>query len=167
LYLAVKEEEPQRAEEVYRLLQWNGGNQSGIAVSCIDPRGFVHPDQFSWHISFGNIRERSFQAIWTDTSQEVVRRYKNRRESLKGRCRYCNYLEVCNGNLRVRAERYFGDFYGPDPACYLTDAEIGIRPGTPEAEEALRWRVPVQDGQQQRPGPKAGGPGSFPLRCND
>jgi hypothetical protein len=53
-------------------------------------------------------------------------------------------LGVCNGNLRVRAERYFEDFLAPDPACYLTDEEIGIEPGTAAAAEADKWLVPVQ-----------------------
>jgi hypothetical protein len=69
---------------------------------------------------------------------------KDRKPHLKGRCRVCKWLDVCNGNLRVRAERYFADFLAPDPACYLTDAEIGVAPGTPAAEEAARWPVPVQ-----------------------
>ena len=27
--------------------------------------------------------------------------------------------------MRVRAEEVFGDLWMPDPACYLTDKEIG------------------------------------------
>ncbi len=144
LYMQVRREEPQRAEEVYRLLSWNGGNQSGVAVASVSPQGFVHADAFSWHYSFGNVRERPFSAIWTDISEPRLAVLKDRRRALKGRCRSCRYLDICNGNLRVRAERYFGDFLAPDPACYLTDEEIGLTPGTPEAEEAARWPVPVQ-----------------------
>ncbi len=144
LYMRVQREEPQRAEEVYRLLSWNGGNQSGVAVASVSPQGFVHADAFSWHYSFGSVRERPFSAIWTDISEPRLAVLKERRRALKGRCRSCRYLDICNGNLRVRAERYFGDFLAPDPACYLTDEEIGLTPGTPEAEEATRWPVPVQ-----------------------
>lgn len=144
LYLKVLEEQPQRADEVYRLLSWNGGNQSGIAIGCVDPQGNVHADQFSWHYSFGNVRQRPFSAIWMDTSEPRLAILKDRKTHLKGRCRSCRYLDICNGNLRVRAERYFGDFLAPDPSCYLTDEEIGIEPGTPEAAEAARWPVPVQ-----------------------
>lgn len=150
LYLRVEQEQPQRAQEVYRLLQWNGGNQSGIAVACVDPQGFVHADQFSWHYAFGNVRERPFSAIWTDTAEPRMAILKDRKGHLKGRCRFCPYLDICNGNLRVRAERYFGDFLAPDPACYLTDGEIGLRPGTPEAAEAAHWPVPVQKGAPAR-----------------
>jgi len=145
LYMRVQKEQPQRAEEVHQMLRWNGGNQSGIAVSSIDPLGHLHVDQFSWHHSLGDVRQRPFAEIWSDTSDPVMRVLKDRKPHLKGRCRVCKWLDVCNGNLRVRAERYFGDSLAPDPACYLTDEEIGVAPGTPAAEEAARWPVPVQE----------------------
>ncbi len=144
LDLTVQQEQPQRAEEVHQMLLWNGGNQSGIAVSSVDHEGYVHADQFSWHYSFGNVRERPFSDVWTDTSEPRMAILKDRKEHLKGRCRFCRYLDICNGNLRVRAESYFDDFLAPDPACYLTDEEIGIAPDSAAAEEAARWPVPVQ-----------------------
>ncbi len=145
LYWRVQEQQPHRAEEVQQMLLWNGGNQSGIAVACVDPQGNVHADQFSWHYSFGNVRERPFSAIWTDTSDARMSTLKDRQSHLKGRCRACRYLNICNGNLRVRAESYFHDFLAPDPACYLTDEEIGISPGSAAAREAALWPVPVQE----------------------
>jgi len=144
LYLRVKEREPQRAAEVLRMLQWNGGNQSGIAIGCVDPSGNVHVDQFSWGYSLGNVRERPFSVIWEDLSNPRLAILRNRRAYLKGRCPSCRFFDICNGNLRARAESYFGDFTAPDPACYFTDEEIGIRPGTPEADAAAEWPVPAQ-----------------------
>jgi site-specific DNA-methyltransferase (adenine-specific)/adenine-specific DNA-methyltransferase len=44
----------------------NGGNRSGIAFGEVDPLGYVHPDQFTQHHTFGNVRERKFGDIWTD-----------------------------------------------------------------------------------------------------
>jgi len=126
LYMRVQRDQPERADEVYRMLRWNGGNQSGIAIACIDNQGFVHPDQFSWHQNLGNVRERSFADIWTDTTNPLMAFLKNRKPHLTGRCASCKYLEICNGNLRVRAERYHGDIHAPDPACYLTDEEIAV-----------------------------------------
>jgi radical SAM protein with 4Fe4S-binding SPASM domain len=139
LYMTLLEEDPDRAEEVHQLLSWNGGNQSGIAIASIDPKGDVHPDQFSWNYSLGNVRERPFSEIWTDTSDPRMALLKDRKSSLKGRCHSCQYLNICNGNLRIRAERYFDDFMAPDPACYLTDEEIGL-----ETPGAKQWLVPVQ-----------------------
>jgi 12,18-didecarboxysiroheme deacetylase len=126
LYLRVKQTEPQRAAEVYQLLQWNGGNSSGVGIASIDSTGNVHADQFWQHYSFGNVRERDFAAIWEDTSDPLMRGLKNRKGMLKGRCARCRYLDICGGNLRVRAEAVYGDVWAEDPACYLTDAEIGI-----------------------------------------
>ena len=146
LYMKILEEDAQRAKDVHQMLLWNGGNQSGIAIAAVDPQGNVHADQFSWHYSFGNVRQRPFSAIWTDSSEPRMAVLRDRKAALKGRCRSCRYLDICNGNLRVRAERYFDDFLAPDPACYLTDEEIGLAPGTPEAAEAAKWPVPVQEG---------------------
>ena len=51
---------------------------------------------------------------------------KNKKQHVKGRCSQCKWLDVCAGNFRVRAEAMTGDLWAPDPACYLTDGEIGI-----------------------------------------
>lgn len=126
LYLVLREEQPNRAEEVYELLRWNGGNNSGIAIGNVDNLGNVHADQFWWHYSFGNVRERRFSEIWMDTSDPLMAGLKNRKPLLKGRCGACKYLDICNGNFRVRAEAVYGDVWAPDPACYLTDEETGI-----------------------------------------
>ncbi|MFQ6019256.1 MAG: radical SAM protein [Dehalococcoidia bacterium] len=126
LYLKVKQEQPERADEVYQMLKWNGGNQSGIAVADIDPRGNVHADQFWSTYTFGNVRQRPFSQIWTDISDPVMAVLKDRRGHIKGKCSVCPYFEICNGNLRVRAESYFGDMWAEDPACYLTDDELDI-----------------------------------------
>ena len=126
LYRTLRREQPERAGEVYRMLQWQGGNQSGIAIGDIDNVGNVHADQFSRHYSFGNVRERPFSQIWTDTSDPVMRVLKDRRGRIKGKCSVCPYFEICNGNLRVRAESYYNDPWAEDPACYLTAEELGI-----------------------------------------
>lgn len=126
LYLKLREGNPERAEEVLKLLKWNGGNNSGIAIGDVDNTGNVHADQFWWHHSFGNVRERKFSEIWLDTSDPLIAGLKNRKPLLKGRCGKCSHLDICNGNFRVRAEAVYGDVWAPDPACYLTDEEIGI-----------------------------------------
>jgi radical SAM protein with 4Fe4S-binding SPASM domain len=144
LYLHMLEDDPERAAEVLRLLRWNGGNQSGIAITSIDPLGEVHADQFSWNYSFGNVKERPFSEIWPDTSHPRMAILKDRKKDLKGRCHSCRFLDICNGNLRARAESYFGDFLAPDPACYLSDQEIGIYSSHPDSVLNTQWPVPVQ-----------------------
>lgn len=126
LYLRMKQDNPRRAEEIYQLLKWNGGNQSGIAIADVDSQGFVHADQFTQQYSFGNVLERKFGEIWSDSGHPILAALKNRKGHLKGRCAACAYLEICNGNLRARAASLTGDFWASDPGCYLTDEEIGI-----------------------------------------
>ena len=126
LYLTLASQDQQRALEVYRLLRRNGGNRSGIAISCIDNLGDVHPDQFSWHQSLGNVLQRSFSETWQDGSNSVLSVLRDRKPLLKGRCGACRFLEICNGNLRARAYAATGDWLASDPACYLTDSEIGL-----------------------------------------
>lgn len=125
-YLWLKKNLPSRAEEALDLLKLNGGNRSGMAIGAVDWYGNVHPDQFTQNYTLGNIRERSFGDIWTDTSHPIMAGLKNRRPLLKGRCAACRWLDICNGNFRARAEAVTGDFWESDPACYLTDEEIGL-----------------------------------------
>jgi len=126
LYLRLLRENPQRAEEALRLLRMNGGNSSGIGIGCVSWDGQIHADQFWRHYSFGNARERAFGEVWTDTSDPLMARLKDRKPYLKGRCAKCQWLDICNGNFRMRAEAVTGDVWEPDPACYLTDEEIGL-----------------------------------------
>lgn len=124
LYLRLMKEDKKRAEEVLELLKMNGGNGSGVAIGCIDERGNVHPDQFWRHLTLGNVRQRPFSEIWMDTENEQIGMLKDKKRFVKGRCAMCRWLDVCNGNLRVRAEAATGDVWAEDPQCYLTDDEI-------------------------------------------
>ncbi len=127
LYLTAKREGDEAlAERIWGLISMNGGNRSGIAFGEVDPEGNVHPDQFTQYYTFGNVKERSFGEIWTDESNPVLAGLKDRKTLLKGRCAKCRFLSVCNGNFRTRAEARTGDYWASDPACYLTDEEIGI-----------------------------------------
>lgn len=124
LYLRLLKEDPERAQEVLELLQMNEGNNSGRGIGCISWDGEVHADQFWRHYSFGNVRKRPFSEIWTDTSNQLMGQLKDKKQHVKGRCATCQWLNVCGGNFRVRAEAVSGDLWSPDPACYLTDEEI-------------------------------------------
>jgi len=55
-----------------------------------------------------------------------MRVLRDRRGHIKGRCSVCPYFEICNGNLRARAESYYGDPWAEDPSCYLSDESLGI-----------------------------------------
>ncbi len=129
VYMELLKEDPERAEEVLQLLEWNQGNSTGNGIGCVSWNGEVYADQFWRHFSFGNVRERPFSEIWTDTSREteeseLMFRLKDKRPFVTGRCAECRWLDICGGNFRVRSEAATGDLWGPDPACYLTDEEI-------------------------------------------
>jgi len=124
LFLRLLKENPPRAKEVLELLKMNKGNNSGIGIGCISWNGEVHPDQFWRHYSFGNVKDRPFSEIWTDTSDPLMKKLKEKKKHVKGRCADCRWLDVCAGNFKVRAEAVSDDVWAPDPACYLTDEEI-------------------------------------------
>jgi heme d1 biosynthesis radical SAM protein NirJ len=107
-----------------KLVQW-GGNSSGCNVANIDNLGVVHPDTMWWHYGLGNVKERSFGDIWTDTSDPIMAGLKRHPRQVGGRCGECRYFDICGGNTRVRALQLTGDPWAEDPACYLTDDEIG------------------------------------------
>jgi radical SAM protein with 4Fe4S-binding SPASM domain len=124
VYLRLLRENPQRAQEVLELLKMNAGNSSGRGIGCISWDGEVHADQFWRHYSFGNVRNKPFSEIWTDTSEPLMGKLKDKKKYIKGRCANCRWLDICAGNFRVRAEALSGDVWAPDPACYLSDEEI-------------------------------------------
>ncbi|MCL4757041.1 MAG: heme d1 biosynthesis radical SAM protein NirJ [Rhodocyclaceae bacterium] len=122
----VGERFPDRVEHIRaKLLQW-GGNASGVNVANIDNLGVVHPDTMWWHVSLGNVRERPFSEIWSDVSNPLMAGLKAHPRTLSGRCGACRHLLICNGSSRVRAQQITGDAWAEDPACYLSDEEIGV-----------------------------------------
>lgn len=112
-----------RSEEILKLITMNGGNRSGSAISSVDWNGNVYIDQFTRDIPLGNVRDNPFGEIWDGAGNDFLEMIRDRKRYLKGRCSTCRWLEQCNGNFRARAQST-GDFWAPDPACYLTDEEI-------------------------------------------
>jgi len=133
---------PEQAEHIgQKLVQW-GGNSSGVNIANIDNQGHVHPDTMWWNYDLGSVRQRPFSEIWQDTSDPVMAGLKQHPRPVAGRCGACRYLSICNGNTRVRALQLTGDPWAEDPACYLTDEEIGIDQKTLES-------LPVQTANEQ------------------
>ncbi len=124
LYLKLLQEDPAKAADVYKLLQMNGGNGSGISIGCVSWNGDVHPDQFWRTQTVGNVRQRPFSEIWTADDTPLLPDLRRRKELLDCRCQRCRFLDICNGNLRARSDFAGNGPWGDDPGCYLTDEEI-------------------------------------------
>jgi len=122
--MKLKQQDPQQAETAYELLRTNGGNSSGVGIGCVSWDGEVYPDQFWRSRPVGNVRQRKFSEIWSSSADGLLQQLRNRKQYLQGRCARCRFLDVCNGNLRARAEAAGNGIWGDDPACYLTDEEI-------------------------------------------
>lgn len=126
VWMRLQREDPKRAADVFELLQYNEGNSSGRGIGCISWDGKVHADQFWREHVFGNVLERPFSEIWDDAGIELLSKLKDKKAHVGGRCARCRHLHICGGNFRARAEAYYGDIWAEDPACYLTDEEIGL-----------------------------------------
>jgi len=124
VYLRLLRENPARAETCISLLRRSGGNASGSRIACIRWNGDVLPDQFWPQQVLGNVRRRPFSEIWRGGDSGLLADLHDRKQHLKGRCSRCRFMDVCNGNLRARAQAATGDIWGDDPACYLSDEEI-------------------------------------------
>lgn len=126
LYLRLRQENPARAEEVHSMLRWNGGgaNSSGIGIGNIDTQGNVHPDQFWQALTLGNVKQRPFSEIWTQSTDDTLLGLRNRLPRLEGKCAGCRFQDICGGGFRVRALQVHGQPWAEDPACYLSAQEV-------------------------------------------
>lgn len=116
------------AEKVAHLrshLEAWGGNSSGLGVGNIDPQGKVHPDTYWSDYTIGSVKDTAFSTLWTG-DDPMLATLRQRPRPLKGRCGACAFKAVCGGNTRIRALQVSGDPWAEDPACYLSDAEIGV-----------------------------------------
>jgi len=145
LFLRLARGNPQCAKTAYRWLQGCGAHVqgAGVGLAGIDSVGNVHPDAYWANYTLGNVRERPFPQIWEMSTDPLLRGLRDRLPLLQGRCGNCRWKQVCGGNLRVRAEEFFGDPWQADPACYLTNKEI-IK-GVTEQVETLEDDVLLEE----------------------
>jgi len=101
------------AEQVFH------GCAAGRGFVYIKANGDVWPCPFV-EVSAGNVRSRSFDAIWRHS--EVFVSLRNREDRLKGRCGRCKYRKMCGG-CRGRAMAYTGDYLAEDPSCFINPSD--------------------------------------------
>ncbi|QCO56318.1 heme d1 biosynthesis radical SAM protein NirJ [Pseudorhodobacter turbinis] len=134
---------PEQIAHLRTHLEAWGGNSSGLGVGNIDPQGKVHPDTYWSDYTVGSVKETPFSELWTG-DDHMLATLRQRPRPLKGRCGDCAFKAVCGGNTRIRALQVTGDPWAEDPACYLTNAEIGI-------EDASRLTVTPFRGKSHDP----------------
>lgn len=124
-----QENSPDLADARGLLASLHGGCSAGTRVANIDPRGNVYPCQFARLPEFlvGNIRDRPFSKLWSDSASPVLARFRDKQARFGGRCSDCRYRELCGGGCRVRAYAASGDFLAEDPFCYVPDLNPVIR----------------------------------------
>jgi Fe-coproporphyrin III synthase len=120
------------AARVRELLRRAGGNGAGERVLVIDRLGRVLPDQHWQSNVLGDVRVQPIDEILAHPLRAELGQRTSR---LLGRCGGCRYLDVCRGSSRERAlvREADGGAWGPDPACVMTDAEVGAPPAAREA----------------------------------
>lgn len=134
---------PDQAAHVRAHLEAWGGNSSGLGVANIDPQGKVHPDTYWSDYTVGSVKTAPFSRLWTG-ADPMLATLRQRPRPLKGRCGACAFKAVCGGNTRIRALQVTGDPWAEDPACYLSNAEIGV-------DEAARLTVTPFRGKSHDP----------------
>ncbi|MCB1440435.1 MAG: heme d1 biosynthesis radical SAM protein NirJ [Nitratireductor sp.] len=116
---------PEQVAHVRSHLEAWGGNSSGLGVANIDPTGKVHPDTYWSDYTVGNVKDAPFSQWWNG-KDPMLATLRQRPRPLKGRCGACSYKTVCGGNTRIRALQISGDPWAEDPACYMSNSELGI-----------------------------------------
>ena len=119
----IRSRQPERSDEIVRLLEMHGGCSAGTKFANVDPQGNVHPCQFWQDYSVGNVREKPFSEIWTSDDPLMVK-LREKEKHLTGKCGNCQHKSLCGG-CRIRAKAVYGDLWAEDPACYLTAEELG------------------------------------------
>jgi heme b synthase len=88
------------------------GCLAGISFCFISHRGKVQGCGYL-DVDAGNIRDRSFKQIWTES-----RLFRELRDlsNIKGKCGACEYKNICGG-CRARAYESTGDYLEAEPYC--------------------------------------------------
>ncbi len=107
----------------HRSLKFSTGGSKGCLagqlICLIDVDGNVLPCSY-FPLSAGNVREKSLEEIWNNSSL-----FKELRDfsSYKGSCGACEYIRICGG-CRARAYAVSGDYLAEEPFCSYTPRKL-------------------------------------------
>ena len=103
----------------------------GDGFIFVSHKGEVYPSGFL-PLVVGNVRERPLSEIYRSSDVLLALRDRSR---LRGKCRICEYREVCGGS-RSRAYAVTGDHLESDPYCpHQPDPAAGYRQVRSDARE--------------------------------
>ncbi|MBN2018937.1 MAG: radical SAM protein [Sedimentisphaerales bacterium] len=126
-YLLVKmQQKGISIDQPQKLLLANGGNRIGQGIVCVNWKGDVFPDQFWQNYSLGNVMQRGLREIWTNPDKPVLKKLRNKDKFADKRCLRCKWFNLCKGNFRFLGPDPADENWLLEPACYLTDNEIGL-----------------------------------------
>ena len=106
------------------LLMRAAGNRIGQNICSINWDGQVFCDQFWRNYPLGNINESSFEAIWQNEDDPVMKILRNKTDYKDPKCRRCRWFEMCRGNFRSLTGKADLQDWQNEPACYLSEEEI-------------------------------------------
>ncbi len=121
LLTRMKKENHPGFEAARRLLLANGGNRVGEKIACVSWDGTVYADQFWRHYPLGNVLQKPFAQIWSDPTNPVLCRLRNKDIFADARCLKCAWFALCKGNYRFLASDPADANWLNEPACYLID----------------------------------------------
>jgi radical SAM protein with 4Fe4S-binding SPASM domain len=102
------------AKEMEIPMRFTRGCLAGVAYCCILPNGDVHICPYL-PVKVGNVLEKPFQEIWSDS--EIFKTLRNY-QKYEGRCGKCPHIDICGG-CRARAYYYSDNNYmAEEPWCY-------------------------------------------------
>jgi radical SAM protein with 4Fe4S-binding SPASM domain len=125
MLLRMQKEGNRDFEEARRLLLVRGGNKVGQKIASVGWDGSVYADQFWRNYPLGNVTERPFAEIWSDTSNPVLARLNDKSHFADARCLRCKWFDLCKGNYRFLGSDPADENWLNEPPCYLTDHETG------------------------------------------
>ncbi len=113
-----------RDKMLERLREW-GGNSAGNKLGNINYLAEVKPDPF-FPFVVGDMRKESFDKIWLNKENEILKKLREKPRNLSGKCADCGVLDICNGGSRSRAYAVSGDLWSEDPSCYLNETQRSL-----------------------------------------
>ena len=98
--------------QTYGMEAMTRGCLGGITFCFISHVGDIQPCGY-FDMQLGNVKERPFSQIWTESPVfDDLRHY----DRLKGKCGACEFKEYCGG-CRARALAATGDYMAEEPYC--------------------------------------------------